>query len=249
MTGGASRATFGSLGKIETREAASTRRRAGDRGGRDELGGGAGERLRPHDASPWWSSRSATNARGPDLAPLVRCRPLENRGSERRSAMDAAIATKLSEDLARVDFGRERRRELSTPRPGAVRESRATSVRLATFATLARLGRFGMSATRKPRFRRGIRDPRDASRARPSISGDHAWNRSLPATCELRSRRCPGKRRKHSGLMGLSRVARSPSRSQVAVPSSCGQFQITPVRSRVRVPHRPLHTTLGEIST
>ena len=180
------------------------------------------------------------NARGPDLAPLVRCRPLENRGSERRSAMDAAIATKLSEDLARVDFGRERRRELSTPRPGAVRESRATSVRLATFATLARLGRFGMSATRKPRFRRGIRDPRDASRARPSISGDHAWNRSLPATCELRSRRCPGKRRKHSGLMGLSRVARSPSRSQVAVPSSCGQFQITPVRSRVRVPHRPL---------
>ena len=103
-----------------------------------------------------------------------------------------------------------------------------------------------------PGCRRMVRPARVTRRdavQRHAICRDQTWNRSLRPNAQLRSGRWRRRDCKPSTSNRLTRTGRAPPRAQTSSPAQTSQFQITPVRSRVRVPHRPLPTTHCEIST
>jgi len=94
-----------------------------------------------------------------------------------------------------------------------------------------------------PGFGRMVRPARVTRRdavQRHAICRDQTWNRSLRPNAQLRSGRWRRRDCKPSTSNRLTRTGRVPPRAQTSSPAQTAQFQITPVRSRVRVPHRPL---------
>jgi len=99
------------------------------------------------------------------------------------------------------------------------------------------------SACNSPGFGRMVRPARVTRRdamQRHAICRDQTWNRSLRPNAQLRSGRWRHRDCKPSTSNRLTWTRRVPRRAQTSSPAQTAQFQITPVRSRVRVPHRPL---------